>query len=1238
MALDERMDPDGPGLHGVAPSGDRVAEGRGGPSEHGSAAAGPVDALTSPAHDGVPGRTHAAEAAAWQGLLILELSESGRALRARLVDGRWFAVSACGSWPVSPGTAALPPAIAAALAQRPQSTLDIQLCAALDAWPWEREVHAAGAGQRGVARYVVDLPPQAPPASPVPLPLLLAAPPEPAAVLALVHAAREQGRPLVLWGTGLPTAHRQALEQRLRHLRRTPLALREALVLALAQMGLDAASCRLYGDDAARPPEPAPGRRPVTALSIDVVGSTPLLAAIGAEAYARRLHAYHARLRNTIVSLQGSLDVPQGDDGLMAYFGFPLAVEEAANRALDAAWRIARGMGELALEVRVGVASGPVVVSGQQAFGRDVHLAARLRAQAPPGQVYVAGSTVERADDSFRLGRIDGGLALEGLGRVEAVYRLEDAPEVAIGRRRRVGTSARLVGRRRELAQLHAAWAEARTGRCGWCVVRGEAGIGKSRLLQAFVEQMRADGGRCIEFVAQAQATRSPYAALLDGLRRQSEDAAADPLPADPRRWGDTLLGALRAHVGAGPLCLVVDDAHWLDPSSLDLLRRLAEPAAPQPLLVLLGERSDSGAAPLPAGATAVDLAGLDAQAATELVEQIDAELSEAARRRVIERAGGVPLYLEECARMPATGAGADADAVPATLEDLLMVRLEALGPELPLAQVLSVLGREFDEPQMQALLAEDDAFVAHALGHGSLEALLDSGLLQVAESAPRRYRFKHALIAAAAYRTLHGEVQARLHALCAALIGRLGEAWPQHREQLAQHLEAAGRLESALRAWADAARAAAARHAHAEAAALARKALALLPRLSPAAAAAHAHDELQLQLLLASASIALHGYGSAAVESAYLAADAAGRRLPDAGASLRIRLGLEACYVMRGDLDRAEALAREAVAATDWATEPRLALQARWALANVHFHRGDAVASLAGFDECLGRYRPALHRARSVQDTAVMCLGYGSWNLFELGRADEALQRIERLLLLAGSLAHPFSLGVALGFAASLKRLCGDPDGAWPHAQQALRVCEDGGFQVWLGHAWMVQGQLRADRGDIAAGDADMERGYALWVGSGARISCATYLVTRAGILLRQRRVAVAQRLLDEAEAVSQAIGEHYHRAELLRLQGLAAWRDGAAARAEALLQQALEEAQAQRKPGRGLRVGLTLGALEAAHGRGAAAAARLAALLGALPRHGRSRDTQRAHQVLPGWAAGASFDPDADDAWEPT
>lgn len=1190
-------------------------------------------------------------------VLTLCLPRTGFLL-AILGDGGWHCEAVAAPWPPKGGSA-LPPAISRRLRPLAGARLALQLPQALNAWPWEREIAAAWGRPAVVPRFLVDLTPL-PPSSVVPA-LPLVAVTEPAASpLALLQAAYARERPLiVLQGACGPDGARM-LEAFVRKHWRDPHLLSEALAAALVECRMPDVEYRLYGDGRAGLIDSEQGRRPVTAVSIDVVRSTSLVQASD-EAYAQSLQAYYGLCRDVIERLHGYVDPPQGNDGLMGYFGFPLAVEASASLALQAAWQLSRRVADVGLAVRIGVASGNVAVSARQAFGSDVHLAARVREVAEPGQVLVSASTRERVGNGFVLAEQALRAPLKDYPQETRVWRLDGVPAEGASTR---GSSGPFVGRGREIEQLRGAWERARSGSMQWCCVVGEPGIGKSRLLQEFARELQADGWPCLELAGQAQSAHSPFAAVIDGLRRhEGLDAGMDvermsaflargasagaavaasrrtpAEAADQRRWRDLLLGWLVSLAARGPFCLLVDDAHWFDPSSIDIMRRLREACANRPLLVVFGERSDSARAAALSGAAPIELRGLEPEAAAELALALGAALPERVRRRIVDRAEGVPLYLEEESLRLLEQPGADAlVAVPATLEDLLMVRLDALGPDRALAQLISVFGRDCTETQLQALLEVDDPFIEQARRQGSIGSLLGSGLIQVVDGATASYRFKHGLIRDAAYGSMWANDRRRLHSLCADLIERhMPEVARQRPEQFAQHLEAAGRPAAARHAWQAAAQLAAVRQAHAETLELAQRALALDAMEPDAVEPARA--TMQMHLLVASAQIALQGYGSGVVEAAYEAAEHAGAQLADRGHALRIRLGLEACYVMRGDLTRAAELARGAVEATNWDDDPRLALQARWALANVQFHQGDWRSALQAFDECLAHYHPGLHRRSGVQDAAVMCLGYSSWLYFELGEADEALARLERMLALANELQHPFSTGVAHGFAASVKRLCGDSEGAWPHALEAMHICERGDFQVWLAHARMVRGQLRADRGDVAGGDEDMLRGFSQWVSGGARISCATYRITRAEILLRQGRTGDAGAELDGAAQVMEDIGEHYYMAELLRLQGLCSWQGGDPLTAGEQLRRSLVLAESQQQPGQALRCALSLGAVEASAGQFDNAARRLRAIADVLPRHGRSRDLHRAATAIACWERDEPFAAREHAPWEPT
>lgn len=1200
--------------------------------------------------------------------LSLQLALAHGRLEALLSDGRWLRVAARAPFPSERGSA-LPADIGNALARSDVQVVNLQLCEALDAWPWEEEL-ALAAGRTLIApRFLLDLE-AGPDSSGSPPPLVMPWSTDGTHRRAL-QQARGLGRPLILTDPDLGESMRQALERRLGRLWRGPVLMSEALAQALGHLGLGPAGWRLYGDGTMPAEVADQGYRPATVLSIDVVKSTQMMRAAGAAAYAQILRAYHARCAEVIHRLGGSMDQPQGDDGLMAYFGFPLAVEDAASRALMAAWRLKPGLEEHGLQVRIGVASARVAVSGGQPFDERLHLAARLQQAARPGEVLVAGATCEKAGAGFVLEPCDAGMpTLKDFPDPKGVHTLRG---LQAGSDREAGGP--FVGRHQELESLHAAWVQACRGQAQWCTVVGEPGIGKSRLLQQFSRLLQAEGHTCIRLTGYLHSAHSPLAAVVDGLRQHWQLGPAQDIPAlqhrlatlQPppcsapeelaqlahllggatppapptgddamRRSTGLLQGALESLLNAAPTCLIVDDAHWLDPSSRDLLKRLQKILTKNPVLFIVGERPEGGAAADAPARSILELKGLSPTESEALAMQLGSDLAPAIQRRIVDCSGGVPLYLHESSRMfRSRHSGAESD-VPSTLEDLMMVWLDELGPDKLLAQVLSILGTQASARHVDALLASRDPLIDSAVRNGSLQSLLNNGLLQKVDGPTPGYRFKHALIREQAYDSIWLTDRQRLHGLCADLLARSSpEVWQQRPEWMAHHLQEAGHMEAARRAWVAAARLAKARHAHPETLESARRALSIPARQAPDAA--WDEETMHLHLWVASALVALEGYGSARAEQAYLAAEQAVCHAPDPGPALRVKLGLEACCVMRGDLPRARQLAQDCVDATRWQHAPLRALQARWALANVLFHQGETHASLRGFDDCLAHYREEWHVPGTVQDPGVMCYGYSSWIHFELGDADEALRRVNKALALATLLKHPFSMGVAHGFAASLKRLCGDWQGALGHAKEAVRICEQGGFQVWLAHAWMVHGQLLCDQGQVDEGLREIDRGYALWEGGGARISCATYQVTLAELLLRAERTAAAQLACDKADSLSLAIGESHYRSEILRVQGLCEWQAGRAAAAGKLLEQALAQAAHQGKPGLSLRCAVSLAAWRTAHAPAEDTEGLLGQCLQRAPGHATTRDAAWARTLLQARASGQPINSRAHTPWEP-
>ena len=1036
--------------------------------------------------------------------------------------------------------------------------------------------------------------------------------------------------------------------------------------------------------DGAPEPGAAADHRQITALSFDLVESTALLGRLGVEAYSELLTALQSRCTAAVESRGGSVEWRQGDDGSIAWFGLPHALEDAAVRAADAALDMLAACEALPgrPRLRIGIATGRVAVRRGLPYGTVLHLAARQRAIAEPGAVVVDDASARLAARRFEFTPLDWSQPLRGLS---------EAPRLALLARRSDGSvgapppSNRFVGREAELEELADRWERARRGAVVELLLHGEAGVGKTRLVREFLARVAGDGGRCVQTRGLPELQGQAFRTVADALRQQlglrvgdSAEAqqealarALPPLPGDGEaaatqallakllgvatpaaevaahaaqqrsRLLETLPRVLAAWAEQAPLLLVVEDLQWIDPSSAELLPRLAAAAPAGRLMLLATCRDEDGATlpPMAAGVERLALQRLSPAASRWLIREIVGEtLTPELIDRLARRGGGVPLFLEESARLALESGGDDpviqvdsvADAaVPASLESLLTARLDRLPPRArALAQLAAVLGREFPQALLDAVAESPDLPPALADAATARERLERSGVLRRFDAGGQRWiGFGHELLRDVAYLSLWQRDRRQLHGVVADVLDdRFADAVAAQPDWLAHHLTEAGRLARAVALWERAARDAAAASAHREAIRHARAALASLRELP--ASRERDRIELRLQLLLGGRQIAAEGYGAAEVQRSYQRAGELVDSLEDARSRAKVHLGLEAVHVMRGELARAAEIAQRALEAAAGLGDALTLLQARWAVAHVHYHQGDAPRAVALMDECLADYDEALHRPEAVQDPAVMCLCYSAWALWELGRGQDAQARIERVLAMAQRLGHRFSQAEACGFAASVALFRGDSARGLPLAEQAVALCEESGFSAWLGHSRIVRGRLRALQGDATGGLAEMQAGYRLWTATGAAITRPFYLALMAETRLELGQPEEAQRLIDEARQLVARSGERYHEAELLRLGALAALALGRGAQASALAAQAAQRARAQGKHALLLRAAMAQLDVATAGTRtpDAAAVQALAVALQQLPQDDGGADLRRARALLARWGSAAT------------
>ena len=582
----------------------------------------------------------------------------------------------------------------------------------------------------------------------------------------------------------------------------------------------------------------------------DLVGSTSLAAKLDPEDWRNLVNAYLDEASKAVTALGGHVLKKLGD-GLMALFGYPQAQENDAERAVRAALAIQRALAEInaknrgksapELLARIGVESGPVVVEATgEVFGDAPNVAARVQAAAEPGSVLVT-MNVQRQVAGLFVAEERGAQELKGLPEPVQLFRIIRASGA---RRRSSGRSLTpFVGREEELGLITRRWERARMGEGQLVLIVGEPGLGKSRLIEEFHTRLAETPHTWTEWSASQLLQNTPLHPIAEwGRLRFGVDAPADqrladfegtlrligldpieyapllaplvdiPLPParaanlPPEELRRRQLAAMTNLVLAGarsqPVVLAFEDLHWADPTSLDLLRALADRGAQAPLLLLATTRPEFRAPwSLRSHHIVISLSPLDRAGVAQMVGEISARnaLSREVVEGVTERTGGVPLFVEEVTRLLLErGEQGGVQAIPPTLQQSLAARLDRLGPAREIAQIGAVLGRDF----AYTLLRDITDLDAPAL-QASLDRLADADLLFVEGAPPQAsYRFKHALIQDAAYDSLLKSRRQALHRRAAELLRDDPERAAAEPEVIAHHFTQAGLDDLAIEWW----------------------------------------------------------------------------------------------------------------------------------------------------------------------------------------------------------------------------------------------------------------------------------------------------------------------------------------------------------------------------------------------------------------------------------------------------
>ena len=935
-------------------------------------------------------------------------------------------------------------------------------------------------------------------------------------------------------------------------------------------------------------------RRPITVMFCDLVGSTELAAALDVEDWRNLLNSYLDEASRAVTALGGHVLKMLGD-GLVAVFGYPLAQENDAERAVRAALAIQRALAELAarnaardapeLKARIGIESGPVVVEATgEVFGEAPNIAARVQAAAEPGTVLVT-STVLRQVAGLFIVEDKGAHELKGVLAPMNLYRIL---RISGGRRRR---GARLltsfVGREEDLAILARCSKRAFAGDGQFVLIVGEPGIGKSRLVEEFRGQLAERPHSWIEWSSSQLLQNTPLHPVLGWARArfggpevaperrlaelESVLAAVklDPathapllaplvdIPIPPERLPSLSPEEIRrrqlaamvewAMAGARnqPLVLVLEDLQWFDPTSIDLVHALNDRCAQAPILVVATARLEFR----PSWRSqphhkVISLAPLDEAQVQRIIAELAVRRTLLAdvMRRVSERAGGVPLFVEEVTRLLLErGQPGGLQAIPPTLQQSLAARLDTLGEAREVAQIGAVLGRDFTYALLRAVGGIDDPALQSAL-----DRLADADLL-ISEGAGSQasYRFKHALIQDAAYESLLKSTRRVLHRRAAEILVGQPEPAPAEPEVIAHHFTQAGLDELAIEWWSKAGDQALRRSAFQEAIAHLGKAIAMADQSAGHAARAaiskaEASQRVKLQSDYAQAVLWSKGYGADETKAAFERTSALATRAELPADGFSALFGRFLWSWMRGEFraarDIAERFLREAEAEgrIAEARAGHLALgQACMQLGDLREARTQLELGLSRFEEPGSEIREKF--GFDVGATARAFLAFTMWLSGDLPRAREL---IEEATCLAGELGHPPTTAAVLLYKIAIETARNDFESVVVDAENFLKISQQHsmGYYLALSHMYLSWG--RTQLGNTQRGLDDFRKSLADYRDQGNRVIVPGFLGALARFEAAAQNYEQALALIDEALVMSQEGGDRLYDSNLHRLR----------------------------------------------------------------------------------------------------